>query len=110
MLKNNYRCMCVTPRATTVLHPPQEIAEMRANPEAGIAIDDCLAELIRELWSQGYITLGCCCGHGDESPSIVLGQYESDERIEEIERLIGDTDGRYIKLLQWRLTEVNKKL
>lgn len=27
------------------------------------AVDKCIANLIRELWSKGIITTGCCCGH-----------------------------------------------
>lgn len=29
-----------------------------------IIVDECLAEEIQYLWSQGIKTTGCCCGHG----------------------------------------------
>lgn len=35
-----------------------------------IDIDECLEEEIRELWSVGIRTTGCCCGHGKTSGSI----------------------------------------
>lgn len=30
-----------------------------------IEIDDCLVDEIKDLWSKGIHTLGCCCGHSE---------------------------------------------
>ena len=35
-------------------------------------IDPCLRELIHTLNKLGIITLGCCCGHGKYSKTVVI--------------------------------------
>ena len=43
-------------------------------------IDACIAEALKAVWSAGFKTLGCCCGHGSGSGviSIDLGIWERD--------------------------------
>ncbi len=43
---------------------------LRANNWEGISIDSCLVDEIKELWSKGIRTTGCCCGHNQIAPYI----------------------------------------
>lgn len=67
-----------------------------------VCIDACIAHVLEHLWENGIETLGSCCGHGKDSPSIVLSQ----DNAERVRRLIADVDNRQFKLLFWRLVEV----
>lgn len=29
-----------------------------------VVVDSCLADEIEQLWANGIVTTGCCCGHG----------------------------------------------
>ena len=83
----------------TVVTTPDWFWEERHHPEKGIAIDSCIADDLAAAWEAGVRTLGCCCGHGDETPSVVLTQ---DPEQPELARgvLPGWT------LLQWQLLDV----
>lgn len=35
------------------------------------AIDACIADALLAVWTAGYRTLGCCCGHGQEAGGII---------------------------------------
>lgn len=63
--------MC--PRGTmTIVKTPDWLWDERADPAAGIAIDCCIADDIVKAWDRGVRTLGSCCGHDVEKPSIVI--------------------------------------
>ena len=83
----------------TVVTTPDWFWEERHHPEKGIAIDSCIADDLAAAWEAGVRTLGCCCGHGDEAPSVVLTQ---DPEQPELARVVlpGWT------LLQWQLADV----
>ena len=36
-------------------------------------VDSCLAGLVGGLARSGEETTGCCCGHGDDCPTVLLG-------------------------------------
>ena len=55
-----------------MLAPPPELGVERET----VCIDACIAMIVQHLWSCGVVTLGSCCGHGRERPSLVLGQHE----------------------------------
>ncbi len=42
-----------------------------SSDKSRICIDKCLVEEIKELWSYGIITTGCCCGHNSELPPYI---------------------------------------
>lgn len=50
-----------------------------------ICIDRCLSEEIKQLWSLGIITTGCCCGHNNENVFPYIGVI--DECIEVMKEL-----------------------
>ena len=60
----------------TVLKIPENITILRNAPDQEklkyISVDQCLAGEIKNLWSMGIITTGCCCGHnrGEYDPFI----------------------------------------
>ncbi len=37
-----------------------------------VPIDRCLVSEICSLWNEGIETLGCCCGHNTEEPTIAV--------------------------------------
>lgn len=37
-----------------------------------VAVDSCIADLVRALNDANIETIGCCCGHGKENGSILL--------------------------------------
>lgn len=65
-----------------------------------IAIDACIAPVIKHLWNNDVNTLSSCCGHGNRPPSIVLGNTE--EKYSHIRRLISEKDNRQFELSQWK--------
>ena len=46
-----------------------------------VCIDECIVEHIKDLWAQGYETLSCCCGHGTQRSSVVIGQHQTAQSI-----------------------------
>lgn len=83
-----------------VIETPDWLWNERNNPENGISIDSCIADQIRLAWQGGVRTLGSCCGHYEETPSVVLTQDV--EQIELAKKILPDWD-----LFQWRLIQVN---
>lgn len=65
-----------------------------------IAIDACIANVIDILWKNNIDTGSSCCGHGVNSPMIVLGEEE--ERYSFIKDLIAEVDGGEFLLVQWK--------
>lgn len=43
-----------------------------------IEIDNCLVEEIKDLWSKGVHTTGCCCGHKDNRLKPYIGVQNTD--------------------------------
>lgn len=50
----------------TILIPPKNLIKENCTDEykTSIQVDDCISEEIKDLWSKGIKTTGCCCGHG----------------------------------------------
>lgn len=65
-----------------------------------VAIDACIAPVIQHLWDNGVNTGGSCCGHNNNSPSIVLG--DGSENYSQIRKWIKEKDNRWFELSQWR--------
>lgn len=65
-----------------------------------VMIDACIAPVIQYLWDNGVTTGGSCCGHGHNSPSIVLEQGV--ENYSQVRDWIKEKDDRFFELTQWR--------
>lgn len=65
-----------------------------------VAIDACIAPVIKHLWDNGVTTGGSCCGHSKAPPSIVLA--EGVENYSQIRQLIKEKDNRWFELSQWK--------
>ena len=71
-----------------------------------VAVDECIAFDIKALWEAGYETLGCCCGHGKQSASVIVAEgYEMPDIVKMMETVLIPT-GKPWSILQWKLTEV----
>lgn len=61
---------------TVLLDYPESMKQYRLNRiQAGcqsekIQVDACIAEEIKDLWSKGVITMGCCCGHNKQQSMV----------------------------------------
>lgn len=84
---------------STLVSTPDWLWSSRCRPEAGIAIDQCIADAILAAWAAGVRTLGSCCGHGKRPPDVVLTQDRDQPALARRE-LPGFT------LYQWRLCDV----
>lgn len=67
-----------------------------------IMLDHCIADAVQALWAAGHMTLGSCCGHNREVPSLVLA---SGEDADAVRAVIEDVDGRQFRLYQWKLCD-----
>lgn len=89
-----------------VLVLPEHICVQRENRT--VAVDRCIAGQIRALWTADIQTLGCCCGHGKEPPSIVIESGYTDDEVGDIEKLLAAADSRQWEIMQWRLQTVGQ--
>jgi hypothetical protein len=67
----------------------------------GVPVDYCLAPTVLHLWQNGIETLGSCCGHGREEPSLILKAKHADDA-KTIFDLIAETDSRNFALSWWQ--------
>lgn len=85
----------------TILPLPAWIPKDNGNRT--VCVDSCIADVIKTLWEHNILTLGCCCGHGKESPSVVIDSGVDGVAVRELLKRI---DARPWRVLQWKLTEV----
>jgi hypothetical protein len=69
-----------------------------------ICLDACIADEIQYLWAKGIETLGSCCGHNRERPSVILSGEMEISGAREILR----ASDKHWKILIWRLTDVTE--
>lgn len=66
-----------------------------------VCLDACIAPLVLHLWDYDIPTLGSCCGHGKNAPSIVLSSAIDAPRAL---RLLHRYDPEYrVEVLAWVL-------
>lgn len=68
-----------------------------------ICVDVCIADAIQMLWENGMETLGCCCGHGKENPTVIIAEHMDGQRAKQLLA----AEGRHWRVMQWRLIDVN---
>jgi hypothetical protein len=90
---------------TTVLLPtPERVAKHRTNPDTGIAVDACIADVVAHLWANDVWTLSSCCGHGRKPPGLVLNDDRYD--VDRLHALVAEVDGRRFEFWQWQLVQL----
>lgn len=47
-----------------------------------VCIDKCVVDEIKELWSKGIITYGCCCGHNTYESMVNVDENNSNDMLE----------------------------
>jgi hypothetical protein len=57
-----------------------------------VSIDKCIVGKIKELWSQGIITHGCCCGHHGILPRMVNVADESIQKMIDMDYVMNHPD------------------
>lgn len=88
-----------------VIDLPDGIATYRQNRT--VCVDSCIVDVIKHLWSKGWQTLGCCCGHGKGNPNVVITDGYGAQDILAILLELSQVDAREWDILQWKLTKVN---
>ena len=91
-------------RPATVLDPnPHFVWDNDVDP---VSVDACIAAEIEALWEAGIWTRGCCCGHGDRNPNVVIAKTEDPETAI---RVLEEVDpSRSWDVLQWQLVNTSK--
>ena len=84
---------------------PEVILETGRTDRPTICVDACIAPVIKHLWDNGIETLGCCCGHNVEIPSVILDEHMRGKE-ETVRYLIGEIDTREWRVLMWQLVEI----
>jgi hypothetical protein len=97
-------CSCYDEYKCVILHLPDKIdpdKEVRS-----VTVDRCIAGVIAWLWCHGIRTLGCCCGHNQERPSVVIS---NDTNPQEVLSLINRIEDRAWRVCKWELAEYNSE-
>lgn len=68
-----------------------------------VCLDACIADAIQLLWSLGYVTAGCCCGHGETEPHVILADHNSEDAPVQVAKLLEEVDGRPWRVGRWEL-------
>lgn len=63
-----------------------------------IIIDSCMENAIVQIWKDKIITLNCCCGHGNASPTIIVSETQN---IEDVFASIKKVDNRDFGVAKW---------
>lgn len=66
-----------------------------------IAVDACVADLVLDLWGQGFVTHGVCCGHSGTLPRSVVVEAEQAAAVKAFLVARGET----MAVMCWRLVE-----
>lgn len=49
-----------------------------------VCIDECIVDLIKDLWGKGIKTTGCCCGHFGTLPAQIGVEKEFIKQMKEL--------------------------
>lgn len=70
-------------------------------PARTVCVDACIADQIKMLWENKIWTVGCCCGHGNMNPDVIISEGADPE---EAKCLLKKNDpNRKWDVLQWQL-------
>jgi len=57
-------------------------SRLKAGLSSEVSIDPCIFEEIKELWSEGIITHGSCCGHNKFESMVNVDESNSQQMID----------------------------
>ncbi len=66
-----------------------------------VCVDSCIVKEIQELWDAGFETLGCCCGHNKEKPSVIVDKSIAPD----VSIFLGCNSDKPWRVLAWKLVE-----
>lgn len=89
-----------------VIYPPENMSGLDTNGN-GICVDACIVHVISFLWSKGVVTLGSCCGHNENKPTIIVSNGKWIDSVDEIKKLISEVDNRDFDILSWNLINID---
>ncbi len=92
-------CKCKHGESTDFLEVPEEFKESLGKNKIGI--DACVSHVVKAIWKAGYTTLGICCGHGKNTPSLVMSNKYTTEDIKKVFEIIKKVDDRDFMIGQW---------
>src|SRR5687768_14276985 len=87
----------------TVVAMPEWLEPEKQNRVLGL--DSCIVDQITALWDLHIETLGCCCGHSKEEPSVIVPSSANADCIKRAIDVLKSDEGRAWRVLQWRLVE-----
>ena len=87
---------------------PEHLRPYRNN-KVDVSIDSCIVPHMEALWAEKIHTLGCCCGHGNIPPSIVITEGYNAEEVAKIRRILATVDDQEWEVFQWALTKITKE-
>jgi len=70
-----------------------------------VSIDYCISNVIQHLWDRGINTLGCCCGHNKDQPSVIV---ETSVNIDKAFGIIKEVDNRKWIVSRWERVEYER--
>lgn len=86
-----------------VLAPPDTSL---TNGKKSVCVDRCISKVIEAIWCAGLATLGSCCGHNKDSPSIVIPEHTDPKLYFDV---IAAVDKRDWNVLRWELVSHKMK-
>jgi hypothetical protein len=42
-----------------------------------VCIDSCIVDEIKQLWNEGFVTFGSCCGHNKSNPNVIVDKNDA---------------------------------
>ena len=89
-----------------ILKCPEHIKPFRNNKKT-ISIDEGIVKVIKALWKNKIITLGCCIGGDGKMASIIIGNDYKEKDLDKIEKIVNKNYDDCIELLQWKIVPVS---
>ena len=87
-----------------ILNMPEWLDKGKENRT--VCVDECIVDQIMILWSNKIETLGCCCGHNKNKPSLIIEERYKNKEIINIAKIIEKYDERQWDIYQWGLKKV----
>jgi len=67
-----------------------------------VCVEACVVDQIQARWDANIETLGGCCGHDKEPPSVIIEKHYTKLDVEVISHILESNDTRGWTVLQWK--------